>query len=249
MDMKACHDELEQVALEGFKRLNRTRIVEHKRWEVPVGSWDVSVVRGKVLEKAAATRILLKTKNPETGEDTLFNVFQLKVYPGSPKVPILLFNLENRAAAKEDKFAGFLDVAPVATSRRDLNFLQAEIKKITEKYGVDYEALRRKLENIYKMDHWERALNAGIGIRLELPNEQSDFVKEAGITWVESYFRIVEKRAKEPFTKKQEALMYSARARIMEFYMLKDMSVKVVQQLGIPIEGLALALFAPTIKY
>jgi coproporphyrinogen III oxidase len=249
MDMKACHDELEQVALEGFKRLNRTRIVEHKRWEVPVGSWDVSVVRGKVLEKAAATRILLKTKNPETGEDTLFNVFQLKVYPGSPKVPILLFNLENRAAAKEDKFAGFLDVAPVATSRRDLNFLQAEIKKITEKYGVDYEALRRKLENIYKMDHWDKALNAGIGIRLELSKEQFDLVKEAARIWVESYFKIVEKRAREPFSKKQEDLMYSVRARIMEFYMLKDLSFRVSQKLGVPLEALSLGHFAPVIRY
>jgi coproporphyrinogen III oxidase len=249
MDMKACHDELEQVALEGFKRLNRTRTVEHKRWEVPVGSWDVSVVRGKVLEKAAVTRILLKAKNPETGEDTLFNVFQIKVYPASPKVPIMLFNLENRAAAKEDIFAGFLDVAPVATSRRDLNFLQAEIKKITEKYGVDYEALRRKLENIYKMDHWDKALNAGIGIRLELSKEQFDLVKEAARIWVESYFKIVEKRVREPFSKKQEDLMYSVRARIMEFYMLKDLSFRVSQKLGVPLEALTLGLFAPTVKY
>jgi coproporphyrinogen III oxidase len=249
MDMKACHDELEQVALEGFKKINSTRRVENKRWEVPVGSWDVSVVRGKVLEKAAVTRILLKTKNPETGEDTLFNVFQIKVYPASPKVPIMLFNLENRAAAKEDRFAGFLDVAPVATSRRDLNFLQAEIKKITEKYGVDYEALRRKLENIYKMGHWDKALNAGIGIRLELSKEQFDLVKEAARIWVESYFKIIEKRVREPFSKKQEDLMYSVRARIMEFYMLKDLSFRVSQKLGVPLEALTLGLFAPTVKY
>jgi len=248
MDMKACHDELEQVALEGFKKINSTRIVEHKRWEVPVGSWDVSVVRGKVLEKAATSRIRLKTKNPTTGEETQFDVFQVKVYPASPKIPIMLFNMENRAA-KEDIFAGFLDVAPVATSRRDLNFLQAEIKKITEKHGVDYEALRRKLENIYKMDHWDKALNAGIGIRLELSKEQFDLVKEAARIWVESYFKIVEKRAREPFSKKQEDLMYSVRARIMEFYMLKDLSFRVSQKLGVPLEALTLGLFAPTVKY
>ncbi|MCX5884553.1 MAG: coproporphyrinogen III oxidase [Proteobacteria bacterium] len=248
MDMKACHDELEQVALEGFKKINSTRTVENKRWEVPVGSWDVSVVRGKVLEKATTSRIRLKTKNPTTGEETQFDVFQVKVYPASPKIPIMLFNLENRAA-KEDIFAGFLDVAPVATSRRDLNFLQAEIKKITEKYGVDYEALRRKLENIYKMDHWDKALNAGIGIRLELSKEQFDLVKEAARIWVESYFKIVEKRVREPFSKKQEDLMYSVRARIMEFYMLKDLSFRVSQKLGVPLEALTLGLFAPTVKY
>jgi coproporphyrinogen III oxidase len=248
MDMEKYYSELNRTALEGFKRLTRARHVEHKKWVIPVGSWEVSIVRGKVLEKAATSRIRLKTKNPTTGEETQFDVFQVKVYPASPKIPIMLFNMENRAA-KEDIFAGFLDVAPVAAIKRDLNYMKAEIMRITEKYGQDYETLREKVRDIYKMDHWERALNAAIGIRLELPKELADLVKEAGITWVESYFRIVEKRAKEPFTKKQEALMYSARARIMEFYLLKDMSVKVVQQLGIPIEGLALALFAPVIKY
>jgi len=248
MDMEKYYSELNKTALEGFKRLTRARHVEHKKWVIPVGSWEISVVRGKILEKAATSRIRFKTKNPTTGEETQFDVFQVKVYPASPKIPIMLFNMENRAA-KEDIFAGFLDIAPVAAKKSDLNFFNKEIKKITGKYGQDYEALRKKLENIYKMDHWERALNAAIGIRLELPKELADLVKEAGITWVESYFRIVEKRAREPFTKKQEALMYSVRARIMEFYMLKDISVKVVQQLGIPIEGLALALFAPAIKY
>jgi len=248
MDMEKYYSELNKSALEGFKRLNRARHVEYRRWDIPVGRWDVSVVRGKVLEKAATSRIRLKTKNPTTGEETQFDVFQVKVYPASPKIPIMLFNMENRAA-KEDMFAGFLDVAPVATSRRDLNFLQAEIKKITEKYGVDYEALRRKLENIYKMDHWDKAVNAGIGIRLELPSEKGELVKEAGLKWVESYFKIVEKRAREPFSKKQEDLMYSVRARIMEFYMLKDLSFRVSQKLGVPLEALTLGLFAPTVKY
>ena len=52
MDMEGYFSEVKAVAVEGFKRLNDTTQVEHKKWEVPVGSWDVSVVRGKVLEKA-----------------------------------------------------------------------------------------------------------------------------------------------------------------------------------------------------
>ncbi len=48
-----------------------------------------------------------------------------RTYPASPKVPIILFNMENRESS-EDIFAGFLDVAPVAASEEDLHFLQAE---------------------------------------------------------------------------------------------------------------------------
>ena len=74
-------------------------------------------------------------------------------------------------------------------------------------------------------------------------------VKEAGLTWLESYFEIVEKRKREQFTEKQNALMYAVRARIMEYYLLKDISVKVAQKLGVPLEALSLAHFAPTIRY
>lgn len=248
MDMENYYGQLQQTALEGFKRFNNATQVENKKWQLPAGSWDIHVVRGKVLEKATTTRIRLNTKNPATGEQTRFDIFQIKVYPTSPRIPILLFNMENRTS-KEDIFAGFLDVAPVAASREDLNFLQDRIRNVTTIHGQDYEALRKKIENIYRMDHWQTALNAAIGIRLELAKEKIALIEEAGLTWLESYFTILEKKAGQPYNKEQEALMDTVRARIMEFYLLKDLSMKVVQQLGLPIDAPALSHFAPTIRY
>ena len=248
MDMDIFINQLNRTALDYFKRLNKTSRVEHKRWKVPAGSWEVSVVRGKILEKAATSRIILNTKNPLTGEDTTFNVFQVKIYPANPKIPIMLFNMENRVA-KDDLFAGFLDVAPVAARKEDLKFMQTRIKKVTGKHKQNYESLRVKLKDLYWMDSWGKAMNAEIGIRLELGSDQAALVREAGQTWIESYFEIVEKRKREPFTKKQSALMNAVRARIMEYYLLKDLSVKVAQKLGVPLEAISLAHFAPTIRY
>jgi coproporphyrinogen III oxidase len=248
MEIEKYYSQLRALALEGFKRLNKTDRVEHKRWEVPAGSWEVNVVRGKILEKAATSRIILNAKNPLTGEETRFNVFQVKIYPANPKIPIMLFNMENRVA-KDDIFAGFLDVAPVAARKEDLKFLQTKIKKVTEKHKQNYETLRAKLKDLYWMDSWDKALNAEIGIRLELGSDQSALVKEAGLTWVESYFEIVEKRKREQFNEKHNALMNDARARIMEYYLLKDLSVKVAQKLGVPLAALSMAHFAPTIRY
>jgi coproporphyrinogen III oxidase len=248
MNMENYYRQLNKTALEGFKRLNKTDRIEHKRWEVPAGSWEVSVVRGRVLEKATTCRIILNTKNPLTNEATRFNVFQVKIYPANSKIPIMLFNMENRVAG-DDIFAGFLDVAPAAARKEDLKFLQTKIKKVTEKYGQGYEALRAKLKDMYWMEPWVKALNAEIGIRLELGSDQAALVKEAGLAWIESYFELVEKRKKEQFTEKQSALMYNVRARIMEYYLLKDISVKVAQKLGVPLEALSMAHFAPVIRY
>ncbi|MCK5186270.1 MAG: coproporphyrinogen III oxidase, partial [Deltaproteobacteria bacterium] len=248
MDMEEYYRKLKETSLEGFKRINETEQVEDKNLKFPAGSLDISVVRGTVLEKAATSRIRLKTKNPATGEDTQFDIFQIKTYPASPKIPIILFNMENRAA-KEDRFGGFLDVAPVAANREDLNLLNDKIKRITRKHGAEYEPLRKKLVDVYKMDHWKKAVNAAIGIRLDLAGGQFDLVKEAALKWLEYYFTIVEQRANEHYDKEDEMLMYSVRARIMEFYIIKDMSFKIIQKLGIPVEMMALIHFAPTIKY
>jgi coproporphyrinogen III oxidase len=156
--------------------------------------------------------------------------------------------VENRAA-QEDRFYGFLDVVPVATSKEDLDFLHSEIRSVASKYGANYEALRKRVENIYKMDHLDNALNAGIGMRLEISGEQIDFVQEAALTWLNTYQKIAAESAETLYSKEDANLMYSVRARIMEFYMLKDMSFKVIQDLGIPADVMGLVHFAPVIKY
>jgi len=248
MEIESYYNQLNEKALTGFKQLNKTDRVEYKCWTVPAGSWEVNVVRGKILEKAATSRIILNTKNPLTGEDTSFNVFQVKIYPANPKIPIMLFNMENRVA-QDDIFAGFLDVAPVAARKEDLRFMQSKVRKVIEKHKQDYEALRVKLKDLYWMDSWDKALNAEIGIRLELGSDQGALVKEAGLTWVEAYFQIVEKRKREQFNEKQNALMNAVWVRIMEYYLLKDLSVKVAQKLGVPLAALSMAHFAPTIRY
>ena len=87
MEIEKYYSQLSAVALEGFKRLNKTDRVEHQRWEVSAGSWEVNVVRGKILEKAATSRIILNTKNPLTGQDTTFNVFQVENLSSKSKNP------------------------------------------------------------------------------------------------------------------------------------------------------------------
>ena len=192
--------------------------------------------------------ILSIVQNPETGEDTLFDVLQIKVYPANPTVPILLVNIEHRVAGDE-RFGGFLDLAPVAMSPHDLGSLQKRIKSLTEGYGGDYESLRKRVVGMYNRDHWKNALNAGIGIRLELSPEQFHLVQEAGNKWLEWYCGLLEETASKPFTRDEEALMYHVRSGILEFYMLQDQSFQIIQQLGVPLETMALAHFAPTIHY
>jgi coproporphyrinogen III oxidase len=152
-------------------------------------------------------------------------------------------------AGKEDKFSGVLDVAPVAQSEEDLRFLADGIKQLTERHGEDYEALRKKMENMYKLDQWEKAVNGGIGIHLPSALERFDMIKEAGQQWFRSYCSIVSKRINEPYDEQDEACMNSVRARILEFYLIGDRSIGISMKLGVPLEALTLGLLAPVIRY
>jgi coproporphyrinogen III oxidase len=175
-------------------------------------------------------------------------VLHAHVYPASPKIPILLFIIEN-VAGEEDRFVGILDVASVATNEEDLRFLGTEIRKVTERYGEDYVALRQKGENMYKLDQWEKAANAGLGIFLGFAKDQFDLIKEAGLHWLSSYFSIVKNRENESYDKEDVALRDAVRARILEYCLIEEGSVKISLKLGIPLEAMTLGLLAPTIRY
>lgn len=248
MEMGTLHYEISELVHGRVQQINHRRTIERKTWRVPFGNWYVAVMRGKIIEKASTTRITLATKHPVTGIDTKFNVFQVMVYPAHPKIPILLINIENRVG-REDIFAGFLDVARVAALKSDLRMLQNRIRALAEDYKKDYEGLRSKLEKMYSLHDSDKPVNAGIGIRLDLKNRDYDLVRDCTLCWIESYFEIVEKRRKDNFTGRQELVMNQVRARIMEFYLLKDISFKVALQLGVPLEALSLGNFAPCIRY
>ena len=79
-----------------------------------------------------------------------------------------------------------------------------------------------------------------VGSRLTDKGQRDyDLVRDGALCWIESYFEIVQKRRKEKFTVRHEMIMNQARARIMEFYLLKDISFKVALQLGVPLEALS----------
>lgn len=248
MDMSNYYAEMTEKALVGYKRINNTEQVENKKYEVPNATWDVHVVRGKVLEKATVTRVSLRTKHPVTGDDTSFHALQSKVYPANPKIPVLVFIIEHMLA-QDDFFSGMMDVIAPAPIQEDLSFLGAEMKKVCEKHKEEYEPLRDKGAQIFKLEAWEKPINAGVGIHNPTAKERVEMIKEEGQVWLSSYLKVVEKRINEPFTDEDVERMNAIRARILEYYYLGDISLPEAMKLGIPLEAINLMLLAPAIRY
>ena len=248
MDMEQYYNKMTDVILDGFKRINMTDKVEREIIEVPSASWEVKVVRGDVMEKATVSRAKFQTKHPYTGEDTTFHALQATVYPASPKIPILVFIIEHMKAA-DDFFSGMMDVIPAVPIEEDLRFMGAEMKKVADKHGEDYETLREKGAKMFKIPLWEKPINAGVGIHNPTVKERVDMIKEEGEVWMKAYFDVVEKRMNEPYNTEDEALMNSVRSHVMEYYYVGDISLAEGQKIGITLEMTNLALLAPTLRY
>ena len=248
MEMNDYYTQLQETVLNHLRKYNHTDKIEKKTWTIPAGSWEVNVVRGNMLEKGTVSRISLKTKNPVDDIDTSFNILQINIFPSSPMVPIGLFNMENRVG-EVDSFNGYADIASIVENREDQEFMQKEMKEIIERHGGEYQTLKQKVENIYTMEGWKTPLNDGAGVRLTIKKEQVELLKEAGLQWVECYFKIVARRSQDPYDESQLASMNTVRARLMAFYLLKDQSFKVAHEIGTPLETLTLMAFPPLIRY
>ena len=123
------------------------------------------------------------------------------------------------------------------------------MKKVAEKHGEDYEPLRDKGAQIFKLEAWEKPINAGVGIHNPTAKERVEMIKDEGQVWLSSYLKVVEKRINEPFTDKDVEQMNAIRARILEYYYLGDISLPEAMKLGIPLEAINLMLLAPAIRY
>jgi len=87
MDMVTYYDQLKKTALECFKRLNKTTQLENKNFKFPAGRLEISVVRGKLLEKAATSRIRLRKKIQPLERRPSLMSFRSKPIPLPPRFP------------------------------------------------------------------------------------------------------------------------------------------------------------------
>ena len=66
---------------------------------------------------------------------------------------------------------------------------------------------------------------------------------------VDEYFALLERRKNDAVDKSLFAPRNQAHVRLLEYYMLKDMSVQISSKLGIPIDAVALMAFPPVVRY
>src|SRR3989337_1007546 len=98
MENEGIFSELIKTAVNGVESIEGKCEWKRKKWETEPGVFDISVYRGRVIEKASVAGISLEVKSAISGPEGTLNITrlngcQINVFPSNPVLPVAMFNL------------------------------------------------------------------------------------------------------------------------------------------------------------
>ena len=243
---KIC-SELEKIEGNSSKEVSKFK---KKKWfrdknkKKDLGGGEMSLLRGKVFEKAGVNISTvygnfsdkLKGKIPGTDKKSDFwaSGISVVVHPFSPKIPAIHMN--TRFIVTEKKwFGGGVDITPTdkksSSSKLHAKLLHKELKKVCNDYDKNsYSKFKKWCDEYFYLPHRKESRGLG-GIFYDYLNTNEwnkDFIftKNVGLTFIQTYLKIIELTARERWNENDKAKQLFRRSRYVEFNLLHDRGTK-----------------------
>lgn len=253
---------LKSKVLSEFNRIERKDKTQKRVWNTPAGQTELNIIRGNVFEKVSVCQSSKKRKIPDSsyvpetmsdlkedsGVDTIIKVFEICSHMANPLVPVGTISLRYRCA-KEGRFGGGTDLSPIFPFEEDMDFYRSEIQGVCKKYNKEYEPLRMALQKSFWLKYRNEPRGGAIGIAFDVPEEEFEFVKDLGETFLKTYVEIVKKRKDEPFTEEQRERQLYKRGRWVEFNLVEDEGFIFGLEIGIDPEIMILQTLPPILRF
>jgi coproporphyrinogen III oxidase len=229
--MEAFQDAMEAKVFGTIGRLNGSRDVETRNFEVETATHLVKVARGAVVEKGGFMRtVVKKALPPMMGEPLLNRYMQIDIYPKTPLVGMLHIAM-NFVYFKDgtNHVGGLLNIIPGTIIEEDLSSVKAELDELFAKRGVDIDPFR---EPLLKGPHKQRLKDSCVGVSfygrgnaeppLEINEKNFGLVKDSCEIFFDAYVKLLEKRKDQKFGEKDVEAMFDMRRRWLEKEFLWD---------------------------
>ena len=239
---KICKDwfiELQNLickeVLELEKEYGSTAKFKKNKWS----KGEYRIIEGDVIEKGGVAFSNVVGKFPkdfakqipgtEKNNNFWSSGVSVVLHPVNPKVPALHFNTRHIITSKS-WFGGGIDATPCLEDKILKKNFHSKLKNTCDKHSKSYYPKykkwcdeyfylphRKEIRGIggiffdYKMDDWDNDFN---------------FVKDVGLTFVEIIKDVVRRKMFEKFTKKQKEIQLLKRGRYVEYNLLYDRGTK-----------------------
>ena len=169
----------------------------------------------------------------------------------NPLIPAMHFNTRY-ICTKQNWFGGGMDVTPSIRDDIEKKEFHKILKNMCNRHNKNYYSQYKKWcdEYFYLAHRKEPRGIGGIFFDYKKSNFDKDFrfVRDVGITFQLIFNKIISKKMKKKWSKKDKEIQYIKRGRYTEFNLLYDRGTKFGLQTGGNVEGILMSL-PPTAKW
>ena len=146
----------------------------------------------------------------------------------NPKIPAIHFNTRFIVTSKE-WFGGGMDATPSHKDIFESKIIHSELKKICLQNKKNYKKYKKWCDEYFYLPHRNEARGiGGIFFDYETKNwiKNFKFVRELGLGFINISKRVIKRKAKLKYTKKDKEKQLLKRGRYVEFNLLYDRGTK-----------------------
>ena len=162
----------------------------------------------------------------------------------NPKMPALHFNTRFIVTSKE-WFGGGMDATPSFNDNKEKKIIHDQLKKICKKNKKNYKKYKKWCDKYFYLPHRKEARGiGGIFFDYEMKDwyKNFKFVRELGLTFIDISQKIINRKKKTNWTKKEKENQFIKRGRYIEFNLLYDRGTKFGLNSGGNVDSILMSL-------
>ncbi len=220
------------------------------------GGGEYRILRnGKVFDKVGVNFSKVYGKFPRTfqknipgaSKDPRFWATGISVvmHMKNPLIPAMHFNTRFISTTHQ-WFGGGIDITPSKKDGLEKKDFHQTLKKMCNQHDKSYYKKYKKwCDEYFYLSHRKETRGIG-GIFFDYKNSNFEkdfkFVRDTGVTFQTLFNKIIRKKLKNKWTKKDKELQYIKRGRYTEFNLLYDRGTKFGLETGGNVEGILMSL-------
>ena len=201
---------------------------------------NFSKVYGK-FPKQFQKNILGAKKNPTFWASGISVVMHMK----NPLIPAMHFNTRY-ICTTQNWFGGGIDITPSKKDDKEKKEFHNILRNLCNRHNKNYYVKYKKwCDEYFYLPHREEARGiGGIFFDYKKNNFEKDFkfIRDVGTTFEKIFQKIIRKKIKNKWTKKDKEIQYIKRGRYIEFNLLYDRGTKFGLQTGGNVKGILMSL-------
>ncbi|TVQ77951.1 MAG: oxygen-dependent coproporphyrinogen oxidase [Bradymonadales bacterium] len=232
--------ELQSKIIEALEVFEPKIRFESHPWKRPGGGGGDSriLAEGEVFEKAGVNVSEVEGELPPSLmaklETTSSNFYatglSLVIHPRSPQVPTVHANWRYFEQSDRRWFGGGADLTPFVFRPEDFRHFHESLRRPCDRLGPKvYDEFKQKCDEYFYLPHRKEHRGIG-GIFFDYLSENLDqvfeFIKESGMSLIDAYIPIVQKRHSLSFSEREKDFQWLRRGRYVEFNLIYDRGTK-----------------------